>query len=111
MDIAKQVETFKTLPNETQKEKVLAMLKTLQWTNEIFSSFYKTLNLIHDVSSNVLIYIYQSILEIAEALQQGDKQKAQDKIKKIWEALMSIRRAEELDNEREGSADKILQNI
>ncbi|MEI6673058.1 MAG: hypothetical protein WCL02_07205 [bacterium] len=70
MDIQKQIEIFNTLPYGTQKEKVLAMLKELKDTHEIFDNFYKVVDAIKDVDKEVLLYIYKNILEIAEEIQQ-----------------------------------------
>ncbi|HBB04314.1 TPA: hypothetical protein DCZ39_05485 [Patescibacteria group bacterium] len=68
MDIKKQVEYFKGLSYETKKDKVLEMLKQLQWTHETFAMFYKTINSLNSISETVLIFIYQGILEIAEQI-------------------------------------------
>lgn len=73
--------------------------------------FYKTLNTISKISDAVLIYIYQGILEIAEDIEAGKKDQAQDKIKKMSEVLMMIKKQEEMEREREGNPDDLLKNI
>lgn len=111
MDIQKQVEYFKTLPYETKKGKVTEMLKQLQWTHETFAMFYKTITTLADVSETVLLYIYQGILEVAEEISAGNKDEAQDKIKKMGEVLMMIRKKEEMEREKEGNPEELLKNI
>ena len=111
MDIKMQVEYFKGLPYETRKNKVIEMLKQLQRTHEIFAMFYKTLNTLSNVSDTVLVYLYQSILEIANDIVAGKKDQAQDKIKKMSEILMMIRKQEEMEREREGNPQELLKNI
>ncbi|MEI8253521.1 MAG: hypothetical protein WCG25_07450 [bacterium] len=68
MDIPKQVEHFNALSNDTKKLKVLEMLRQLQSTHKTFEMFYKTINSIQEIDDKMLVYIYQSILEIAEDL-------------------------------------------
>ncbi len=63
------------------------------------------------ISDPVLVYLYQSILEIADEIEAGRKDEAQDKIKKMSEVLMAIKKQEELEREREGNPDTILENI
>lgn len=111
MDIKKQVEYFKGLPYERRKEKVIEMLKQLQWTHDIFAMFYKTLNTLSKISDAVLVYLYQSILEIAGEIEAGRKEEAQDKIKKMAEVLMAIKKQEELEREREGNPEDVLKAI
>lgn|GEM_PF-1458585 len=111
MDIKKQVEYFKSLEYDVRRNKVLEMLKQLQWTHEIFSMFYKTLNTITKISDPVLVYIYQGILEIAQDIEAGKQDQAQDKIKKMSEVLMMIKKQEEMEREREGNPDDLLKNI
>ena len=111
MDIQKQVEYFKALPYETKREKTLEMLKQLQWTHETFAMFYKTINILPDISDSVLEYLYQSIMEIAQEIAEGNKDEAQNKIKKMGEILMMIRKKEELEREHEGSPEELLKNM
>ena len=59
--------------------------------------FYKTISILPNVSEIVLIYLYQSILEIAEEISAGRKDAAQDKIKRMGEVLMMIKQQEELE--------------
>lgn len=111
MDIAKQVEYFKGLSYERQKAKVTEMLKQLEWTHEIFAMFYKTLIALPNVSKDVLTYLYQSILEIAEEIAVGNQTEAQNKIKNMAEVLMHIRKQEEMERVREGDPENLLKNI
>jgi len=111
MDIQKQVEYFKSLPYETKREKVLEMLKQLEWTHETFAMFYKTVNTLPAISAAVLEYLYQSIMEIAQEISVGNNNEAQDKIKKMAEVLMMIRKQEEMEKEREGDPENLLKNI
>ena len=111
MDIKKQVEYFKSLPYETKRTKVLEMLKQLQWTHEIFAMFYKTVNSLAKVSESVLLYLYQSIMEIATDIEAGRKDVVQDKIKKMAEVLMMIKKQEEMEREREGNPEELLKKI
>ena len=111
MDIKKQVEYFKELSYDTKREKVLDMLKQLQWTHETFAMFYKTLTTLTSVSESVLIYLYQGILEIAEEINAGNQNSAQEKIKKMAEVLMAIRKQEEMEREREGNPDELLKSM
>lgn len=87
------------------------MLKQLSPTHETFAMFYKTIISLHNVQENVLISIYQSILEIAEELAAGRKDEAQDKIIRMTEILMEIRKQEEIDKVREGNPEDILKKI
>jgi hypothetical protein len=111
MDIKKQVEYFKGLSYDTKREKVLEMLKQLQWTHETFAMFYKTVNSLSNVSETVLIYLYQGILEIAEEIEAGRKNGAQEKIKKMAEVLIMVRKKEELEREKEGNPDELLKSM
>lgn len=111
MDIQQQVENFKSLPYETKREKVLEMLKQLQSTHETFAMLYKTVSTLDSVSQKVLLYLYQSIMEIAQEISVGNKNEAQDKIKKMTEVIMMIRRQEEIEKAREGDPENLLKNI
>jgi len=73
--------------------------------------FYKTISSLNKTSDSVLIYIYQSILEIANEIEAGRKDKAQDKIKKMAEILMTIKKQEEMEREREGNPEELLKKI
>jgi len=111
MDIKKQVEIFKNLPYEDQRAKVTEMLKQLQWTHETFVMFYKTISTLSRISEAVLLYLYQSILEIAAEIDAGRKDNAQEKIKKMAEVIMAIKKEEEMEREREGDPDNMLKNM
>jgi len=111
MDIPKQVEYFKTLPYDTKKDKVLEMLKQLQWTHETFAMFYKTVSTLDNVAENVLMYIYQGILEVAEEISAGNKDEAQNKIKKMADVLMMIRKQEEMERQREWDPEELLKKM
>ena len=111
MDIKKQVEYFNQLSYEARKEKVIEMLNNLQWSHEVFAIFYKTVKSLPFISDNVLHYLYQSILEISDEIEAGRKDEAQNKIKKMSEVLMMIKKQEEMEKEREGSPDELLKNI
>lgn len=111
MDIKKQVESFKELSYEAKREKVLDMLKQLQWKHETFAMFYKSLSGLNNISENILIYLYQGILEIAEEITAGRKDQAQDKIKKMAEIIMMIRKQEDMEREREGNPDELLKSM
>ncbi|MEI6118008.1 MAG: hypothetical protein WCP92_01820 [bacterium] len=63
--------------------------------------FYTTISTLDKVPENVLIYIYQGILEVAEEIRAGNKDEAQNKIKKMADVLMMIRKQEEMERERE----------
>lgn len=73
--------------------------------------FYKTISSLSKISDSVLIYIYQSILEIANEIEAGRKDEAQDKIKKMSEVLMVIKKQEEMEMKREGNPDDLLKNL
>lgn len=111
MDIQKQVEYFKGLSYETKRGKITEMLKILQWTHETFAMFYKTITTSNNISETILTYLYQSILEIAEEINAGRKEGAQDKIKKMAEVLMMIRQQEAMEREREGDPEELLKSI
>lgn len=111
MDIKKQVEYFKGLPYDIKRQKVLDMLNQLQRTHETFSMFYKTVRELEHPSDDVLLYLYKSILEIAEDVSKWKKGKVEEKIKNMAEVLMKIRKEEELAREREGNPDEMLKNI
>lgn len=111
MDIQKQVDHFTSLPYETQKDKVLTMLKELKETSEIFANFYDTLSKLQTISVEVLTYMYTSILEIAEDIAQGKTSEANSAINKMQEAIMQIRAREALDMTKEGNPDSLLQQI
>lgn len=110
-DIQKQLEYFKGLAYEVKREKVLEMLKKLEWTHETFAMFYKTITTLTKVSENVLLYIYQSIFEIANELEAGNKAQAEDKIKSMAEVIMAIKKEEELERKREGDPDDLLKKL
>lgn len=111
MDIKKQVDYFKKLPYETKRNKVLEMLKQLQWTHEVFAMFYRTVDTLSHVSETMLLNIYKTILDIATDIEKWNKEAAQNKIKKMGEVLLTIKKQEEMEREREGSPDEILKNM
>lgn len=111
MDIQKQVTYFTSLSYEIRRAKVLDMLNDLKDTHETFAMFYTTLNSLHEIDDNILVYIYQSILEIAEEIGTGKKENAQDKIKKMSEVLMVIKKQEEMEREREWNPDELLKKM
>lgn len=73
--------------------------------------FYKTVYSLNQVADSMLIYLYQSILEIAEELTAWRKEVAQDKIKRMAEVLMVIKKQEEMEKEREGNPDDLVKNM
>lgn len=73
--------------------------------------FYTTLAGLEEISDTILVYMYQSILEIAEEISAGRKNDAQDKIKKMAEVLMMIKKQEERERAREGNPDDMLKNM
>lgn len=87
------------------------MLNQLQSTHKIFAMFYQTISSLQKVSDNSLLYIYQSILEIAQDIRAWNHISAQNKIKKFWEILADIQRQEALDRQGEWNPDDILKNI
>ncbi len=87
------------------------MLRQLQWTHETFAMFYTTVNVLPDISENVLEYLYQSIMEIAQEIAAGNKSEAQDKIKKMAEVLLMIRKQEEMERQREWDPEELLINM
>ena len=111
MDIQSQVEYFKSLSYEIKREKVLEMLNQLQWTHETFARFYTTVSTLPTISESILEYLYQSIMEIAEEIRSGKTNEAQNKIKKMAEVLMNIRREEEMERAREGNPENLLNNL
>jgi len=111
MDIQKQIEYFKGIPYENKKEKILEMLKQLIWTHEKFKMFYDTITTVNNISEKVLIYIYQGIFEIAAEIEAGNTIGLENKIKHMNEVIMAIRQQEEIDKQREGNPDDILQKI
>lgn len=111
MDIQKQVEYFKGLPYQTKKEKVLDMLNQLKNTHETFAMFYTTISQNETIPEQVLIYIYQGIFEVAAELEASDKVQAENKIKKMGEVLMMIRKKEEMERISEWSPDDMLKNL
>lgn len=111
MDIQKQTAYFTRLSYESRREKVLAMLSQLKWSHEIFAMFYTTLASLQNISDTVLLYMYQSILEIAEEIRAGRKHDAQNTIKKMSELLMIIKKQEEMERSQEWNPDDILQNM
>ena len=111
MDIQSQVEYFKSLSYEIKREKVLEMLNQLQWTHETFAMFYTTVSTLPTISESILEYLYQSIMEIAEEIRSGKTNEAQNKIKKMAEVLMNIRREEEMERAREGNPENLLNNL
>jgi len=54
--------------------------------------FYEKLSTLDKISDDILMYVYQSILEIANEIEGGRKNEAQDKIKKMGEILMKIKK-------------------
>ena len=73
--------------------------------------FYRTIKLMNNVSENMLVYIYTSIMEVAADIEAGRKEQAQNKIKNMAEVLMAIRKQEEMEREREGNPENMLKNI
>ncbi len=87
------------------------MLNQLQSTHKTFAMFYQTISSLQKISDNSLLYIYQSILEIAQDIRAWNHISAQNKIKKFWEILADIQRQEALDRQGEWNPDDILKNI
>lgn len=111
MEVQKQVEIFNSLPYDTRKSKVTEMLNQLQSTHKTFAMFYKTISSLEKVSDNSLVYIYQSILEIAQDIKAWNNTSAQNRIQKFWEILADIKRQEDLDKQHEWDPDDMLKNI
>lgn len=111
MDIKTQVEHFKGLAYDVKREKVLDMLKQIQWTHETFAMFYTKISTWEHISEEILVLIYQWILEVGAEIEAGNKDNAQDKIKKMSEILLMIRKQEELDKAREWDPEELLKNI
>ncbi len=111
MDVQKQVELFKSLPYDTRRSKVTQMLNQLQSTHKTFAMFYKTISSLEKVSDNSLVYMYQSILEIAQDIRAWNNASAQDRIQKFWEIIAEIQRQEDLDRQHEWNPEDMLKNI
>jgi hypothetical protein len=58
-----------------------------------------------------LVYMYQSILEIAQDIRAWNNASAQDRIQKFWEIIAEIQRQEDLDRQHEWNPDDMLKNI
>ena len=63
--------------------------------------FYTTVSTLPTISESILEYLYQSIMEIAEEIRSGKTNEAQNKIKKMAEVLLMIRKQEEMERQRE----------
>lgn len=111
MDVQQQVELFKALPYDTRRSKLIEMLKQLQSTHKTFAMFYQTISSIQKVSDSSMVYIYQSILEIAQDIRAWNHIAAENKIQKFWEILAEIQRQEDLDKQSEWNPDDMLKNI
>lgn len=109
MDIQKQLEHFAHMSYEDRRTKVLGMLNDLKDAHETFGLAYAQIHALDKVTDNTLLSLYQSILEIAQELRQGKKNRAQDGIKRMEQIWMMIKKQEEKEKEREGNPDELLQ--
>lgn len=111
MDIQTQVDEFKALSYNVQKEKIVDMLKQLQWMHKTFAMLYTTIPASSTVSEDILIQLYQAILEIAQEIRSGKKEKTQDKINKMAQIIIDINKQEKMEKEREWNPDDMLKKI
>jgi hypothetical protein len=111
MDIQKQVAYFKGLPYQIKKEKLVDMLNQLKDTHKMFSLLYVALMQNETIAEQTLVTIYQGIFEVAAEIEIGNKVQAEDKIKKMGEVLISIRKKEEMEMLREWNPDDMLKDL
>ena len=70
--IEKKLQDFAALSHDQKYEIVMEMLKILQDSNENFKYVYTAIQTIRKPSDNLLMTIYQEIIELAEKKRQQD---------------------------------------
>ncbi len=108
--IESRVQEFAELAFEKQKEKMIAMLSELKDDEWFFQKVLKVVQGNDKITSEILVGIYQDILEFAEEIKKIDKEWQLAVIQNIKNKMDRMRAQEEIEREEE-SPDNLLENI
>ena len=111
LNIEQQIKKFDLLSHKEKRKKVISMLFYLKDTSDIFNKFYKTLTIIINISDDIILYIYKSILEISLELERGNKEIAEKKIKHMTTIIQTIKDEEKIDKLKDWDIESILKKI
>lgn len=97
--LEKDIQLFQTLSYEDQKNIVTGMLEKLKDTNEQFFHLYQTVDNIWNVSKELLLIIYQELLELSMKKKDSVLQLEIESFHMIKKKLSTIRKSELLEQE------------
>jgi len=108
--IEKKLQEFSDLPHEQKYQVVLEMLKILKDSNSNFKYVYETIQTLKDPSDDLMMTIYQEIIELAEQKRELDHQLEMASFEKMKKNIDDIKKQEE--QEKQGDdPDQLLQNM
>lgn len=109
MGIEDKIKEFTKLSFEDKKSKLLKMLEILKWSDSLFDDIYLVITNI-DVSEDLLVSVYSSIINAIENINKENLQKDVDSMKKIKNKLENIKKMEEEEKKNE-DPEALLANL
>jgi len=92
--LQQDIQAFQSLSYDQKKHIVLNMLEQLKDNNENFGYLHKKIHELATIDEELLLTIYQDILELAEKKKTSIKQLEMESYKKIHEKIEEIRKQE-----------------
>jgi hypothetical protein len=108
--IEKKLQDFNALNHEQKYEIVLEMLKVLEDSNENFKYVYETIQTIKEPSDELLLTIYDEIIELAEKKRELDHQLELQSFEHIKKSIDQIKEKEKQAKEGE-DPDSLLKDM
>lgn len=108
--IESRVQEFSQLSFEKQKEKMIAMLSELRDDEWFFQKVLKVLKENDKITSKILVWIYQDIIEFWEELQNITKEEKKDLMSKLHQKILDMHEQEGKERAQE-NPDDLLNNI
>jgi len=108
-DFTQQLESFKLLDYQVQKEKILVMLEKLQNVHVFLKVLYTTLQTLESPSADTLYAIYDTLFSLADYVDGAKVEQINSAVDALKNRLRSIQEAEYLDKEKEWDPELLLQ--
>ena len=100
-NLNQQLEEFKLLDYQTQKEKVLVMLEKLQDLHVFLKVLFTTLKTLENPSVDTLYAIYETLFSLGDYTDSAKAGAVLSAVDKLRSRLREIQEIERLDKEKE----------
>ena len=108
--IEKRVENFSKLTFEKQKEKIIAMLSELRDDEWFFQEVLRIVQENDKITSEILVWIYQDILQFAEDIKKINREWQLATIERLKIKIDRLKEQERIEREQE-NPDALLEDI